>query len=96
MVATQRVRAQVMGKGQLDEDEYEWRLRLFFLSCEMLKDMETPGDESSSGPILTLLCRAFFDNTPDLGALLHSRQQAAKRSTQRHQMKFRSGRVSIA
>ena len=69
-----------MGKGQLDEDEYEQSLRLFILTCEVLKDMETPGDEATSVSILALLSRAFFDNTmtPALGALLHSRQQAAK------------------
>jgi hypothetical protein len=68
-----------MGKGQIDEEEYGLRLRLLFLTCEMLKDMEPPGDEASSGTTLTLLCRAFFANTPDLAALLYSRQQAAKR-----------------
>jgi transposase len=40
-----------MGKGQIDEEEYGLRLRLLFLTCEMLKDMEPPGDEASSGSI---------------------------------------------
>ncbi len=64
-----------MGKGQFDENEHEQRLRLFLLTCEVLKDMETPGNEATSVSIFTLLSRAFFDSTitPALGALLRSR-----------------------
>jgi hypothetical protein len=68
-----------MGRKLLDEGEYEHRLRLFLLTCEVLRDMET-ADEAASVSIFTLLSRAFFDDTmtPVLGALLHSRQQAGK------------------
>jgi hypothetical protein len=70
----------MMSKGQLDEDEYERRLRLILLTYEVLKDMETPTDEASSVAMFTLLSRAFFDNatTLALGALLRSHQRATK------------------
>ena len=69
-----------MGKGQLDEDEYERRLRLVLLTSEVLKDMETPTDEATNMAMFTLLSRAFFDDatTLALGALLRSRQRSAK------------------
>jgi hypothetical protein len=53
----------MMGRGQLDEDEYERRLRLVLLTYEVLKDMETPTDEATSVAMFALLSRAFFDNT---------------------------------
>jgi hypothetical protein len=57
---------QMMNKGQLDEDEYERRLRLVLLTYEVLKDMEAPKDEATSAAMFTLLSRAFFENTATL------------------------------
>ncbi len=46
---------------QIDEDEYERRLRLVLLTHEVLKDIETPTDEATSAGMFFLLSRAFFD-----------------------------------
>jgi hypothetical protein len=51
----------MMNKGQLDEDEYERRLRLVLLTHEVLKDMEAPTDEATSAAMFPLLFRAFFE-----------------------------------
>jgi hypothetical protein len=52
---------------QVDEDEYEWRLRLVLLTYEVLKDMETPTDEPTSAAMFFLLSRAFFDTATTHG-----------------------------
>jgi hypothetical protein len=54
---------------QVDEDEYERRLRLVLLTYEVLEDMETPTDEATSAAMFFLLSRAFFDKPPTLANL---------------------------
>lgn len=54
---------------QIDEDEYERRLRLVLLTYEVLKDMETPTDEATSAAMFSLLSRAFFDKATTLANL---------------------------